>query len=70
MLFVAVLVRYNTKCDDARLTLQGRWVRGIIDQLQVGPDGRLAVVEHKTRSRPTLPRPAQVPLVCSHFDHT
>jgi hypothetical protein len=39
---------------------QGRWVRGIIDQLQRGVDGRLQVVEHKTRSRPTLPRPAQV----------
>ena len=48
------------RLEECRLILQGRWVRGIIDQLQVGPDGRLAVVEHKTRSRPTLPRPAQV----------
>jgi hypothetical protein len=45
--------------------LQGRWLRGIIDQLQLGDDGRLAVVEHKTRARPTLPRPAQARLFFS-----
>ena len=38
---------------------QGRWVRGIIDQLQLDGAGRLQVVEHKTRASPTLPRAAQ-----------
>lgn len=39
--------------------MQGRWVRGIVDQLQLDQGGRLQVVEHKTRAAPTLPRDAQ-----------
>lgn len=39
--------------------LQGRWVRGICDQLQITDGGEVLVVEHKTRQRPSLPREEQ-----------
>ena len=42
-----------------RLLLQGHWIRGIIDQLELDELGRIRVVEHKTRRHPSLPRAAQ-----------
>lgn len=39
--------------------MQGKWLRGIVDQLQLDGSGRVQVVEHKTRARPTLPRASQ-----------
>jgi len=43
------------------LLSQGRWVRGIIDQLDLDANGRLQLVEHKTRATPRLPQDSQVP---------
>ena len=35
---------------------QGKWFRGIADELRRGPDGgAVALVEHKTRRRPSTP---------------
>ena len=42
-----------------RLKMQGQWVRGIIDQLELDDTGRIRVVEHKTRRKPSLPMFAQ-----------
>ncbi|KAK9834388.1 hypothetical protein WJX74_000477 [Apatococcus lobatus] len=39
--------------------LQGCWVRGIVDQIELDAEGRAVVVEHKTRRNPSLPSPAQ-----------
>ena len=39
--------------------MQGQWVRGIIDQLELDDTGRIRVVEHKTRRKPSLPMFAQ-----------
>ncbi|DBA95793.1 TPA: hypothetical protein ACH3X1_001343 [Trebouxia sp. C0004] len=39
--------------------VQGQWVRGIIDQLELHDNGRIRVVEHKTRRKPSLPMLAQ-----------
>ena len=39
--------------------VQGQWVRGIIDQLELDEMGQIRVVEHKTRRRPSLPMLAQ-----------
>ena len=39
--------------------LQGQWVRGIIDQLELDEMGQIRVVEHKTRRKPSLPMLAQ-----------
>ena len=36
--------------------LQGKWLRGIADELRRGPDGgAVSFVEHKTRHRPSTP---------------
>ena len=55
--------------------LQGRWVRGICDQLQMTDGGEVLVVEHKTRQRPCLPREEQqataklqVPTLLAHAE--
>ncbi len=42
-----------------RLKMQGQWVRGIIDQLELDDTGQIRVVEHKTRRKPSLPMFAQ-----------
>lgn len=39
--------------------IQGQWVRGIIDQLELDDAGLIRVIEHKTRRRPSLPLLAQ-----------
>lgn len=39
--------------------VQGQWLRGIIDQLELDESGRIRVVENKTRRRPSLPLLAQ-----------
>ncbi|DBA69738.1 TPA: hypothetical protein ACH3X2_012468 [Trebouxia sp. C0005] len=39
--------------------VQGQWVRGIIDQLELDDNGQIRVVEHKTRRKPSLPMLAQ-----------
>ena len=39
--------------------LQGQWIRGIIDQLELDESGRIRVVENKTRRKPSLPMLAQ-----------
>lgn len=39
--------------------VQGQWVRGIIDQLELDDNGHIRVVEHKTRRKPSLPMLAQ-----------
>ncbi|KAK9867127.1 hypothetical protein WJX84_003384 [Apatococcus fuscideae] len=39
--------------------LQGCWVRGIIDQIELDAESRAIVVEHKTRFNPSLPSHAQ-----------
>ena len=41
------------------MLLQGQWVRGIIDQLELDDAGLIRVVEHKTRRKPSLPLLAQ-----------
>jgi RecB family exonuclease len=38
---------------------QGRWMRGIIDQIELDADGHALIVEHKTRRNPSLPSHAQ-----------
>ena len=40
-------------------TLQGQWIRGIIDQLELDESGQIRVVENKTRRKPSLPMLAQ-----------
>jgi len=36
--------------------LQGKWFRGIVDELRRHPDGgAVSLVEHKTRRRPSTP---------------
>lgn len=39
--------------------VQGQWIRGIIDEMELDERGRIRVAEHKTRKPPTLPRAAQ-----------
>lgn len=39
--------------------LQGHWLRGIIDQLELDKSGQIRVVENKTRRKPSLPMLAQ-----------
>lgn len=39
--------------------LQGHWLRGIIDQLELDQSGQIRVVENKTRRKPLLPLLAQ-----------
>lgn len=53
----ACLITSSTLTE--RLKMQGQWVRGIIDQLELDDTGRIRVVEHKTRRKPSLPMFAQ-----------
>ena len=39
--------------------MQGQWIRGIIDQLELDESGGITVVENKTRRKPSLPMLAQ-----------
>lgn len=38
---------------------QGCWIWGIVDQLEFGEDGRVVIVEQKTRFQPSLPSHSQ-----------
>jgi hypothetical protein len=39
--------------------LQGHWVKGIIDELQLDELGKVRIVEHKTRRNSSVPSQAQ-----------
>ena len=45
--------------ERCKRSMQGQWVKGIVDQLELDDHGRVRVVEHKTRRRESLPLQAQ-----------
>ena len=56
MLFTQVQLWKPLKAYTA---LQGHWVKGIIDELQLDELGKVRIVEHKTRRRSSVPSDAQ-----------
>ena len=48
-----------SQCKVKCSPLQGHWLRGIIDQLELDQSGQIRVVENKTRRKPSLPMLAQ-----------